>query len=172
MIDFFINNDEIQISGDTQPSHFEDGDRNGYDLTVITNNRKLETYKFARLGKKAKPGLIPYIFEQNVFDLVLQTAKEINCSSKPAIVFLDEIGRLETMMGKGHHQAILQYLESFQNASKVYLIVTYNERRKDETMSYLSKLHVKEAALHFEKSNETANIGDFCNKILDEMNKQ
>lgn len=172
MIDFFLSRDEVQVHGYTQPSHFEDGDRDGYDLTLITNERTLETHEFARLGKRARPGQIPYIFAQSVFDRVLLTAESIGGCAKPAILFLDEIGRLETMMGKGHHRAIQQYLQSLQCARRVYLIVTYNERRERETMDYLAQLHVRAAPLSSAAAGAASDVGALCRLILDEICKE
>ncbi|KAH0791161.1 hypothetical protein GPJ56_004972 [Histomonas meleagridis] len=171
IIDSFVQRQDLQVAGYTQPSAFEDGDRIGYDLTLIKNDRTLETYKFARLGKHAKPGKIPYIFEPSVFDEVYNTACSIHSNGKPAIVFLDEVGRLETMQKQGHHKSILKYIEVFQNAKSMHLIITYNERRKDETAKYMDEIGAEQSTLSYDKSNESITVQDFCNQILEEALK-
>ncbi|OHT08693.1 hypothetical protein TRFO_04763 [Tritrichomonas foetus] len=165
LIDIFIQHDEIQVSGYTQPSHFEEGDRNGYDLILIQNDNTLQTYEFARLKPRTRPGQIPYQFEETVFEEVYKVADTIEYKGKHVLLIFDEIGRLE-INGKGHHRAILRFLETFKNSPKIHLVVTFNERRHDEVKAFLDSLNAVEAELKIESTDIENDIQKISESIL------
>lgn len=138
LLDFFLEKEDINTTGFIQPSRFEDGDRIGYDLTVVCNDKSLKTMEFARLNIRAQPGVIPYRFNNDVFEQVYEQASTFSVDERPVLIFLDEIGRLE-VVGEGHGKSIRKYLEITQDASRVYLIVALNHRRNEMIDKFMTE---------------------------------
>ena len=165
LIDFFLNKHEIQLYGYSQPSHFEEGDRNGYNLILIQNDRTLEEFQFARLKKRSCPGQIPYLFEDEVFKKVFNTANSLQDNGNPTLLFFDEIGRLE-LSGKGHYDAIAKFFEKLNKTQKLFIIVTFNERRKDEVFEFLKKFNAIESDYNIKVTDEETNPSKYAEEIF------
>ena len=138
LLKYFAQRPEVKLAGFIQPSHFEDGDRNGYNLTLVKNDGDLKTMKFARLNLKTKPGQMPFVFEQDAFDAVYDEAAHITCDDRPVILVLDEVGRLE-VAGKGHGRSIEMYLERLKGAKKLFVVAVFNERWAEMIMAFFER---------------------------------
>ena len=139
LLKYFAQRPEVKLAGFIQPSHFEDGDRDGYNLTLVKNDGTLQTMKFARLNLKAKPGQMPFVFEQDAFDAVYEEASHITCDDRPVVLFLDEVGRLEVTSGKGHGRSIEMYLQRLKDAKKLFVVATFNERWTDLVLAFFER---------------------------------
>ncbi|KAH0794346.1 hypothetical protein GPJ56_001639 [Histomonas meleagridis] len=141
MIEFFMTKDDVQIAGFTQPVIYENGERSYYKLDLITNQKTIVSYELAKRVGFIDGRNCPYVFKQETFDIVLKTATEAVSNGNPALIFLDEIGSMESKE-KGHYQAMLQYIKSYKNSKKLCIVPTYIDIRKVEVEKLLQTLNI------------------------------
>lgn len=137
----------FQICGFSQPSKMIGDERDGYLLTIYTKFTndldqlpKFQTIDFATINYNSQPGEIPYTFDRNGFEDVLNQARTVEFSKSNLVLIIDEFARLE-LQGQGHYDAIQTWLTRIQQSTilkNVSIVVSFNDRRKDEISSLLA----------------------------------
>lgn len=167
MINFFLSKSDINVCGFYQPCLFKNNERKQYLLDVIDNDRKIHEFILANRIENRKV-ICPYEFNQEAFEkakIIAKNAKYIKNIEKPVIIFLDEIGYIETQKG-GHYDTLMSYVESFKEARKIILVLTYTDIRKD-CVENLLKVILNAEKLDFNVNIKSNDINEFCENVYE-----
>lgn len=172
MMNFFLDKSDVNVCGFYQPCLFENNQRKQYLLELLNNERKIHEFILANRDESKKHGNMkcPYEFNQTAFENVKIAAKNAKClmsSEKPVIVFMDEIGYIETQKG-GHYEALVNYIESVRDAKKICFVFTYTDIRKECVEKLLNGIFdTPKTDLKINIKSSDEDIYKFCDDVYE-----
>jgi len=164
IVDRIRSESQINLCGFIQPSYYYNDEREGYNLLILSKNDIL-IEKFAMVNYAAKPGIIPYNFNNEGF---INTEKEANSyefDGKPVLCIIDEFGQLEAIFNKGHYNAVCKWIERLKEYDNAIIVLSYHERRKAISDEFMMKFGVKKADFQLNLPASDEDINEFYSCI-------
>jgi nucleoside-triphosphatase THEP1 len=161
VMDEFLVRDDVVVAGYSQPCLEQNGERVGYELEVICQDQTVKTVSLAKRKGRAKPGEIPFTFEEEAFALVEAEAGLFCSEGRPVLLLLDEIGRLE-ISKSGHFGSICRLVERLRPQ---VVVAVFNPIRRSEVLVLLAELGIPEPSISIETPLAETRVGELINDI-------